>query len=95
MAQVYIDVPYVAELARLRLTPEETETFQRQLAEILAYVAKLQELDVSDVPLDGEEESFQNRLRLDREEVGLSQEDVLGNAPKKDNSLFLVPKIVE
>jgi aspartyl-tRNA(Asn)/glutamyl-tRNA(Gln) amidotransferase subunit C len=39
----------VAQLAHLELAPEEVETYRGQLDEILAYIGKLQELDVSGV----------------------------------------------
>lgn len=43
------DVLRVAELAHLELAPEEVETYRSQLDEILSYIGKLQELDVSNV----------------------------------------------
>jgi aspartyl-tRNA(Asn)/glutamyl-tRNA(Gln) amidotransferase subunit C len=43
------DVLRVAQLAHLDLAPEEVETYRGQLDEILSYIGKLQELDVSDV----------------------------------------------
>jgi aspartyl-tRNA(Asn)/glutamyl-tRNA(Gln) amidotransferase subunit C len=43
------DVLRVAQLAHLELAPEEVETYRGQLDEILAYIGKLQELDVSGV----------------------------------------------
>lgn len=43
------DVVRVAELAHLELSPEEVELYRGQLDEILSYIGKLQELDVSHV----------------------------------------------
>jgi aspartyl-tRNA(Asn)/glutamyl-tRNA(Gln) amidotransferase subunit C len=43
------DVLRVAQLAHLELAPDEVETYRGQLDEILAYIGKLQELDVSGV----------------------------------------------
>jgi len=43
------EVLRVAQLAHLELAPEEVETYRGQLDEILAYIGKLQELDVSGV----------------------------------------------
>jgi aspartyl-tRNA(Asn)/glutamyl-tRNA(Gln) amidotransferase subunit C len=43
------DVLRVAELAHLGLSPDEVETYQKQLDEILNYVDKLNDLDVSRV----------------------------------------------
>jgi aspartyl-tRNA(Asn)/glutamyl-tRNA(Gln) amidotransferase subunit C len=42
-----IDVAYVAELARLALTPEEAKSFQKQLENIVHYVEKIAQLDVT------------------------------------------------
>jgi len=43
------DVLRVAELAHLELTPAEVELYRGQLDEILTYVGKLQELDLTGV----------------------------------------------
>ena len=43
------DVLRVAQLAHLELAPDEVETYRSQLDEILSYIGKLQELDVSNV----------------------------------------------
>jgi aspartyl-tRNA(Asn)/glutamyl-tRNA(Gln) amidotransferase subunit C len=43
------DVLRVAELAHLELTLEEVELYRGQLDEILNYIGKLEELDVSNV----------------------------------------------
>jgi len=43
------EVLRVAQLAHLELAPEEVETYRSQLDEILAYIGKLQELDISGV----------------------------------------------
>jgi aspartyl-tRNA(Asn)/glutamyl-tRNA(Gln) amidotransferase subunit C len=43
------DVLRVAELAHLELSPDEVELYRGQLDEILSYIGKLQELDVSHV----------------------------------------------
>ena len=44
-----IDVAYVARLARLQLSDEEIATFQGQLADIVEYVRKISELDLSGI----------------------------------------------
>ena len=49
MASTDIDVKYVAHLARLKLSGEEEAKFGSQLGQILGYIAKLNELDVSQV----------------------------------------------
>jgi aspartyl-tRNA(Asn)/glutamyl-tRNA(Gln) amidotransferase subunit C len=44
-----LDVAYVAQLARLQLTAEETELFQKQLGDVLKYAEKLKEVNVEGV----------------------------------------------
>ena len=49
MSKDYIDVNYVANLARLNLSKEEAVTFQRQIEDILGYINKLEELNIDDI----------------------------------------------
>ena len=44
-----LDVAYVARLARINLTEAEAKIFQKQLDDVLQYVEKLRQADVSDV----------------------------------------------
>ena len=44
-----LDVAYVARLARINLTEEEEKIFQKQLDDVLKYVEKLRQLDVTGV----------------------------------------------
>lgn len=90
-----VDVAYVARLARLALTPEETATFQRQLADVLAYVSQLRELDVAGVEPTAHAAPARNVFREDVAQPGLPVETALANAPAARQGLFVVPKIVE
>ncbi len=89
-----IDVTYVADLARLRLSPEEIATFQKQLADVVGYVGQLQEVDVSHVVTLGEPD-LKNVLRRDVLAPSLTPEQALANAPRQDNNLFVVPRVLE
>ena len=44
-----LDVAYVARLARINLTETEVKVFQKQLDDVLEYVDKLRQADISDV----------------------------------------------
>ncbi|MDP3784964.1 MAG: Asp-tRNA(Asn)/Glu-tRNA(Gln) amidotransferase subunit GatC [bacterium] len=44
------DIKKLAELARIRLTEAEEKKLEKDLQKILAYVEKLKEVDVSNVP---------------------------------------------
>jgi aspartyl-tRNA(Asn)/glutamyl-tRNA(Gln) amidotransferase subunit C len=89
-----IDVTYVADLARLRLSSQEIATFQKQLGDVLGYVSQLGELDVSGVSLLGDAD-LKNRLRADEVRPSLSVPEALANAPAQENNLIVVPRMIE
>ena len=95
MAATDFDVKYVAHLARLYLTPEELQKFGAQLGQILSYIDKLSELDVTQVEPTAHAVPMTNVTRADESFPSLTHEEALGNAPATANGLFLVPKIVE
>jgi aspartyl-tRNA(Asn)/glutamyl-tRNA(Gln) amidotransferase subunit C len=95
MAVAEIDVKYVAHLARLSLTPEEEQKYGAQLGQVLGYIAKLRELDVSGIEPMAHAVPLVNVLRPDEPRPGLPQQEALRNAPAQANGLFVVPKIVE
>jgi len=90
-----VDVKYVAYLARLALTPAEEEKLGAQLKNILGYIDKLNELDVTGIEPTAHAVPLVNVMRADTPTPSMSQEDALRNAPLQANGLFIVPKIVE
>jgi len=90
-----IDVAYVATLARLNLSEEETRLFQKQLGDVLKYADKLNEVDVSRVEAAAHAVPMFNVFREDQPGDCLTPEEALSNAPRKANNLFIVPKVVE
>jgi aspartyl-tRNA(Asn)/glutamyl-tRNA(Gln) amidotransferase subunit C len=95
MADVPIDVRYVARLARLALSPEEEQKFGAQLGHVLGYIEKLKEVDVSGVEPTAHAFPLVNVTRPDETRPSMTNEEALHNAPAKANGLFIVPKIVE
>lgn len=90
-----LDVAYVAQLARLNLTKEETELFRKQLGDVLKYVRKLEEADVSGVEASAHAVPMFNVFREDDPRDWFTAEQALANAPAKAKYLFIVPKVVE
>ena len=90
-----MDLSRAVILARIELTPEEEQRLAPQLGEVLQYVEKLNELDVSGVEPTAHATPLSNVMREDEPRESLSQEAALRNAPKTANGLFVVPKIVE
>ena len=91
----HMDVSYVANLARIELTDEETTLFQGQLDQVLEYVEQLGELDVSNVEPTAHAMPLVNVLRADEPSVSLDHDVVTANAPAERDGQILVPKINE
>jgi aspartyl-tRNA(Asn)/glutamyl-tRNA(Gln) amidotransferase subunit C len=95
MAVTREDVLHVAALARLEVSPDQVEAFQRELDAILAHFEKLNELDTSNVPPTSHALSLVNVFRNDVVRPSLTQEEALANAPVKAYGHFRVPKVIE
>jgi len=90
-----LDVAYVARLARINLTDEETQVFQKQLNDVLKYAEKLRRVDVTGVEAAAHALPVFNVLRDDSPRDWFTAEQALSNAPRQANGLFVVPKVVE
>jgi len=90
-----LDVAYVAKLARLYLTEEETILFQRQLGHVLEYASKLGEVDLSHVDAAAHAIPIFNVFREDEPRDCFTAEEALSNAPHQAGGLFIVTKVVE
>ena len=95
MAAPTIDIKYVAHLARIQLTAEEESRFGAQLGQVLTYIEKLNELDVTNVEPTAHAVPMVNVTRSDEVQPSLPHEEAMRNAPAEANGLFMVPKIVE
>ncbi len=89
------DVRYTAGLARLTLTDEEVSKFQTQLSQVLEYVEKLKNVDVSGVEPTAHASAVFNVVREDEAKEWFNAQEALANAPRQGNGLFVVPKVIE
>ena len=89
------EVRRVALLARLQLSPEEEELLTGQLDGILEYMDKLNRLDTENIEPLAHAVDIVNAFREDRVTHRPEPENLLANAPAKENSFFKVPKIIE
>jgi aspartyl-tRNA(Asn)/glutamyl-tRNA(Gln) amidotransferase subunit C len=90
-----MDVGYVAYLARINLTPEETALFQGQLDQVLHYVEQLNELDVESVEPTAHAIPVYNVFRRDEVGQSLDHDVVAANAPAVSDGQIRVPKIID
>lgn len=89
------EVDHVAHLARMALSDEERERMQQDLGAILDYFATLEELDTADVEPTSHPLAVHNVFREDRVTSSMSREEILANAPRRDEECFRVPLIME
>ena len=89
------EVRRVALLARLQFSPEEEALLTGQLDAILEYMEKLNRLDTEKVEPLAHAVDIVNAFRDDRVTHEPQPENLLANAPAKENSFFKVPKIIE
>ena len=90
-----IDVAYVANLARVSLTEDEVRKFEGQLQQIVGFVRKIGQLDLTGIEPTSHATPIVNVFRKDAVRPGLDREAVLANAPAGGDGQFMVPKIVE
>jgi len=88
------DVYKIAELAKIEITKEEAEKFQKELMSIVDYFNVLDEVK------ENVEPTFhvlplKNVFREDVPKESMSREEVLANAKHTENGYFKGPKIVE
>lgn len=84
MSLTHEQVTHIAELAKLKLSPEEIDRLTRQLSAILEYAERLNELDTAAIAPTASVIPNQNVMRADLVRPSLSREQVLANAPDTD-----------
>jgi len=89
------DVRYTAKLARLRLSEEEIAKFQAQLSQVLEYVEKLEQVDVTGVEPTAHTNPVYNVFRADEPRQWFEPKEALSNAPRQASQLFIVTKVIE
>ncbi|MDQ6653725.1 MAG: Asp-tRNA(Asn)/Glu-tRNA(Gln) amidotransferase subunit GatC [Acidobacteriota bacterium] len=92
------DVEKVAQLAHMKITPEELKIFAPQMADIVTYVEQLNALDTSNVEpaLGGltPEGERTDSSRDDEVAPSLGQKTALAEAPDPAAGHFRVPKVL-
>ncbi len=89
------NVDYLAQLARLALTPEEKARYAAQLGDVLHHLERLAEVDVSGVEPTAHAFPLENVWDADTPRPGLSVADALRNAPAQREQMISVPKVIE
>lgn len=88
-------IQHLATLARLELTPEESQTMQQDLARVLGYFEQLNEADTSSLDEMQRPISLVNVLREDIPGEVLPASAVQSLAPESQDGFIRVPRTVE
>ena len=79
----------IARLARIKVTDAEVKALEGELSGILDWVQQLDEVDTKNV------EPMTLKMREDKVSDGEIADDILANAPTREDHFFVVPKVVE
>ncbi len=88
-------VAHLADLARMKISPEETERFQKELGSILDYVGALQKVDTTGLSREGSVGIMRNVWREDLPGGDGDREAILNQAPKRKGDYVAVKKVIE
>jgi len=88
-------VLHISRLARLGLSDAEVDKFGEQLSGLLEHFEMLQQVDTTDVPPTAQSIALQNVMKDDEVAASLLPEQILANAPDRDEDYFRVPPVLE
>ena len=89
------DVKKLAALSALRVTDEEVQTLQAELQNILKFVEQLDSVDTNGVEPTYQVTGLENVWREDEIiDYGLSRDDLLRNAPNKQDGQIKVKRVL-
>ena len=89
------EVIHIATLARVGVSEKDIENFREQLSNILENFQALQQVDTSNVPPTAQAIALQNVIREDEVVESMSQDDVLANAPHREDNFFKIKAVLE
>ena len=85
----------VARLARIAVAAAEVEPLRGELNAILAFVEQLNEVNIDGVEPMTSVTPMAMKMRNDEVTDGRIADDIVRNAPVRDDHFFVVPKVVE
>lgn len=89
------DVLKLARLARLQLSEDEITRYQGELAEILEYIDKLQDVDVGDMKPTNQVTGLTNVWRKDKPiDYGYDPSELLKNVPAAQDGQLKVKRMI-
>jgi len=90
-----VEVRHIALLARLGISEAEVEKFRNQLSSILENFDILSQVDTEGLAPTSQSVALENVYRPDEAKPSLPVEEVLANAPEKEDNSFKVNAVLE
>jgi aspartyl-tRNA(Asn)/glutamyl-tRNA(Gln) amidotransferase subunit C len=85
----------IARLARIKVTDAEARALEGELSGILDWVKQLDEVDTENVEPMARVTPMRLKMRADKVGDGEIADDIVANAPAREDHFFVVPKVVE
>ena len=94
------EIKKIALLSRLEVKEDKMASVEKELSDILTYVAELNELELDELELDDVEVMahavpLYNVFREDETKPSLDHDLALSNAPEEEDGYFKVPRVVQ
>lgn len=88
-------VRHIARLARIRVSEDEARLLEGELTGIMQWVEQLGEVDTDGVEPMTSVVAMEMAKREDEVTDGGYPQDIVANAPAREGTFFVVPKVVE
>ncbi len=88
-------VARIARLARIAVPADELASLATELSRVFEWIEQLNEVETAGVPPMTSVAAMRLAWREDKVTDGGRPEDILANAPERQDGYFVVPKVVE
>lgn len=89
------EVLHIARLARMGITDDEVDKLSEQLSDILDNFEVLQQVNTDNVLPTAQSIALNNVTREDTVSASYSPEDILSNAPRREQDYFKIHAVLE
>ena len=89
------DVEYIAKLAKLQFTEEETNKLAKEFESILSHFESIDKFDLSGINLDLMSDDLKPVLRKDEVKQFEDKKKLFQNTKSMKDTAIMVPKIIE
>ena len=88
-------IKHTAKLARISLDENKIDSLSKDLSNIFKFIEKLNKANTENIKPLSSILDHSLRLREDKVDDGNIRDQILENAPNKNEDFFIVPKVIE